>query len=113
MILRYLYNSTLCFQVDVINEDNSQVDAEVILEQLTAIVNYSSAPPSIARFTAGQRPVWSEIRDTLLAEGAGDAIGVMESALLVLSLENCPAPSVSHITSLRVIKALLKLYLIS
>ncbi|XP_013384130.1 uncharacterized protein LOC106154348 [Lingula anatina] len=80
------------FKVDVIQPNGQPVSLEKIYRQLQAVTRHDGAPPSIAPFSALDRPTWAGIRESLIQRGASDAIHVMESAILALSLEEKSAP---------------------
>lgn len=71
-----------------------------IYNQLAQVMTQRSAgkqndPSAICNLTALERTVWAAIREQILEQG-GDAaasLGLMESAVLTLCLEDCNAPS--------------------
>ncbi|XP_072020391.1 carnitine O-acetyltransferase-like [Amphiura filiformis] len=82
------------YKVDVIQANGQPLSAEEIYQQLRAVTmaRREDASPSIAPFTALDRPTWASMRESLIQRGASESINVMESAILALSLEERTAP---------------------
>lgn len=71
-----------------------------IYDQLAQVMDQPRAekqsdPSAICSLSALERKVWAVIREEILEQGGGAAasLGLMESALLTLCLEECNAPS--------------------
>lgn len=71
-----------------------------IYNQLDQVMARPSAwkqnePFAVCSFTALERKVWASTREQILEQGgkAAASLGLMESAVLTLSLEDCNAPS--------------------
>ena len=70
-----------------------------IYSQVACVINQPkelnvSKPSAICNLSALERKTWAALRDEILAQGgvAATSLGLMESAVVALSLEDCNSP---------------------